>query len=92
MSDEKGGNALPWEIAGTLAGLVGCLCVAMQIFKERSSKDRSSLSLGYTVGFLLIFVFWTLYGLRFRRPALWVTNGIATLLQAVLIVVTISKA
>ena len=91
MSDKKDGNSMPWEIAGTLAGLVCCACVTMQIFKEHSSEARSSLSPGYTVGFLLIFMFWTFYGIRFGRAAVWVTNGIATLLQAVLLIVTMLK-
>ena len=84
-------NAVPWEIAGTLAGLFGCVCIALQVIKEFTSKGPSSLSMGYMIGFLAIFIFWTLYGIRFRRAALWSTNGLAALLQAALIVVAMMK-
>ena len=84
-------NVVPWEIAGTLAGLCGCACIALQVIKECTSEGPSSLSMGYTIGFLVIFAFWTMYGVRFRRPALWTTNGLATLLQAALIAVAFFK-
>jgi len=80
-----------WEMAGTTAGLCGCGCIAAQVWRECSSRGASSLSIGYVVGFLAIFAFWTAYGVRFSRPALWLTNGIGTGLQAALLIVILLK-
>ncbi len=79
---------IAWELGGFVAGLSGCGCIAAQLASELRSRSESSLSLCYTVGFLLIFVFWTCYGMRFGRKALWMTNGIAVILQIALIIVS----
>lgn len=80
-----------FEVAGTGFGLFASLSIAFQIFAEYSSPNASTLSIGYVVGFLLIFGFWILYGLRFRRAALWVTNGIALIMQTLLLLVIPAK-
>jgi len=90
VSPEGRGQAL-WEALGSLAGFFGCLCIAAQIMSEWRSKEPSSLSFGYAIGFFAIFVFWACYGARFGRTALWATNGPAAVLQAVLIVAAFSK-
>jgi len=41
--------------------------------------------------FGFLFLFWTLYGFRFRRIALWFGNLIALILQAVLLGVVLTK-
>ena len=47
--------------------------------------------MSYAAGFVVIFLFWTLYGVRFRRVALWLTNGIAVAMQLLLLTVTALK-
>ncbi len=75
-----------WEVAGTLAGLSCCVFIVLQIISEWRATQPSSLSMGYLGGFLGVFAFWTLYGLRFKRTAIWLTNGIAVVLQVLLII------
>jgi len=76
-----------FEVAGTVAGLSAVSLIAVQIVAELSSNAPSTMSVWYVAGFLLIFVFWTLYGVRFGRSALWLTNGLAALLQTVLLII-----
>ncbi|HEY3333475.1 MAG TPA: hypothetical protein VGK19_25815 [Capsulimonadaceae bacterium] len=87
MQNKKQASDASWEIAGTLAGFSGCGCIVAQLWHEWNSHGPSSLSTGYLVGFLVIFAFWTAYGVRFSRPALWLTNGIGAALQALLLAV-----
>ena len=76
-----------FEAAGTVFGLVACLSIASQVWAEWSTDKPSTLSITYALGFLVIFAFWTLYGVRFRRAALWITNGIAVATQTLLLIV-----
>ena len=76
-----------FEAAGTVCGLVACAVIAMQVRAEYSTAVPSTMSTTYVVGFLAIFAFWTLYGVRFRRAALWITNGIAVATQTLLLIV-----
>ncbi len=83
-------NRIPetfFEAAGTVCGLTACASIAVQVHAESISDAPSTLSPFYTTGFLVIFFFWTLYGMRFRRPALWVTNGVASIMQTLLLIV-----
>ena len=80
-----------FEVAGTIVGLSTSIFIAIQIHSELSNDKPSTLSVYYICGFMLIFLFWTIYGLRFKRIAMWLTNGIATLLQAMLLAVTLFK-
>ena len=75
-----------FEAAGTVFGLVACLSIATQVYAEFTTKTPSTLSILYASGFLIIFAFWSLYGFRFKRPALWLTNGIAVIMQVLLLV------
>ena len=70
-----------FEILGSIAGLAGCGVIAVQITKEMKSKEPSSLSITYVIGWGLIFLFWGLYGIRFNTFALWATNILAVFLQ-----------
>jgi len=74
-----------FEVAGTVFGLLACLSIVTQVYKEFSTNTPSTVSIAYSIGFLLVFIFWSIYGIRFKRPALWVTNGIAVLMQILLI-------
>jgi uncharacterized protein with PQ loop repeat len=82
-------NRIPdkyFEMAGTFFGLLASVSIASQIYAEYSSDATSTISPLYAAGFLIIFVFWTFYGIRFKRPALWITNGIAVITQALLLI------
>jgi len=80
-----------FEIAGTVVGFVASASIASQVYAECTTDRPSTVSTLYAVGFLAIFLFWTLYGLRFGRAALWITNGVAVLMQAVLLFVILLK-
>ncbi len=80
-----------FEIAGTVFGLLASLTIAAQVYAECRTDEPSTMSFLYVFGYLVIFLFWTLYGFRFKRVALWLTNGIAVLMQAILLVVILLK-
>jgi hypothetical protein len=80
-----------WERAGLAMGLLACASIASQLVHELSSSAPSSLSWPFLFGFALVYAFWFLYGLRFRRVAIWLSNGIAAALQALLAAVAVLK-
>jgi hypothetical protein len=80
-----------FEIAGTGFGLLASVGIATQIHAEYTTETPSTVSVIYVLEFLVIFLFWTLYGFRFKRVALWITNGIAVLMQALLLLVILLK-
>ncbi|MCB0658768.1 MAG: hypothetical protein KDC57_21630 [Saprospiraceae bacterium] len=87
-------NRIPvtyFETIGTFVGLFACSMIAIQVLREWRLKSPSSLSLGYLIGWILIFFFWWLYGLRFNTFAILVSNGIAMTLQILLLVVVLRK-
>ncbi len=73
-----------WEIAMLLAGFFGCTCIGRQVAAEWYSPLPSSLSPGYVLGFLAIYIFAVFYGIRFRRLGIWASNLLAAILQSVL--------
>jgi uncharacterized protein with PQ loop repeat len=81
-----------WERVGLAMGLLACASIAAQLVHELSSPAPSSLSWPFLLGFAVVYVFWLLYGLRFRRVAIWLSNGVAVVLQLLLTVVAILKA
>jgi hypothetical protein len=80
-----------WERAGVVMGLLACASIASQLVHELSSPTPSSLSWPFLLGFAIVYAFWCLYGLRFRRPAIWLSNGIASLLQLLLTAAVVLK-
>jgi uncharacterized protein with PQ loop repeat len=80
-----------FEIAGTVFGLLASASISTQVYAEMATDRPSTVSVVYAAGFLIIFAFWTLYGIRFNRVAMWLTNGIATLVQAILVIVIVLK-
>ncbi len=80
-----------FEIIGFSIGFFVCIITAIQIIKEYKSKQSSSLSPGYVMGWLFVYSFWALYGLRFEAIALWTTNSLALLLQIGLCVIVFKK-
>lgn len=80
-----------FEFIGLIAGFSACFVVLVQIIKEYRSNERSSLSTTFLMGWLLIYTFWLLYGIRFETRALWLTNALAIVLQTTLCIVVFTK-
>ena len=80
-----------WDNLGVLFGFIACSAIARQVVHEWSIPERSSVSLWFVIGFLLVYLFWFLYGLRFARRGIWLPNAIASGLQIVLMVIVVSK-
>ena len=76
-----------WETIGLLFGVVANLAIAFQIVHEFKTPGSSSISIFHLLSFTGIYIFWTLYGIRFRRIAVWLTNGLAMILQFSLMVI-----
>lgn len=79
-----------WDITGVGFGALGCFAILGQIYSEFVRKGGTSLSAFYLIGYLLIFGFWLLYGLRFKRPAIIITNGLCVVFQLILTIVALS--
>lgn len=80
-----------FEFVGIIAGLTACFVILIQLIKEYKSNAPSSLSKTFLIGWLFIYAFWGLYGVRFDTMALWLTNAIAVSLQTALCVVVFRK-
>ena len=80
-----------FERAGMLIGLLASTTIGLQIHAEIRSETPTSLSAPFLFGWLLIFGFWLLYGLRFKHIAMWLTNGIALFAQIILLIVVMLK-
>lgn len=80
-----------FETLGSLAAGLGWIAISSQIYSELTHSGPSQLANLSLVGFLLNFTFWTLYGLRFKRPAVWFGNLVAVVLQLTLIAIVLFK-
>tara|TARA_R110002049_G_scaffold47596_2_gene137133 strand:+ start:289760 stop:290059 length:300 start_codon:yes stop_codon:yes gene_type:complete len=80
-----------FELIGIIAGLTGCLILLIQLIKESKSNNPSSLTTAFLMGWLFIYAFWGLYGMRFETIALWFTIAIAFVLQLILCTVVFKK-
>jgi hypothetical protein len=80
-----------WDNLGVLFGFIACSAIARQIVHEWTIPEPSSVSLLFIAGFLLVYAFWFLYGLRFARRGIWLPNAIAAGLQVVLMLIVVSK-
>ncbi len=80
-----------WDNLGVVFGFIACSAIARQVVHEWRIPEQSSVSLWFVVGFLLVYLFWFLYGLRFARRGIWLPNAIASGLQIVLMVIVVSK-
>lgn len=65
-----------FEASGTFFGMMSCVTIATQVYAECRNRTPSTISPAYASGFLLIYLFWTLYGLRFKKKVIWLTNGV----------------
>ncbi|QKX06707.1 hypothetical protein HN014_17890 [Aquimarina sp. TRL1] len=84
--------ASAFEVMGLIVGFSVSIITAIQISKEYKSKEKSSLSAGYVIGWVFVYGFWALYGVRFKAEALWITNGLALVLQLVLCMIVLRKS
>ena len=73
-------NDRTWEALGIVAGLGTCCALAVQSWQAWTGPPPA-LSTFFLVALQLVFAFWAAYGWRFRRPALWLTNGLAMMLH-----------
>lgn len=75
-----------FEACGASVAGLAWVAIGAQISHEWATAGPSQLAALNVGGFLLNFAFWTLYGLRFDRPAVWIGNIVAVLLQTILLV------
>jgi len=80
-----------FEIAGIGIGFIGPVVICMQIHAEWFRTTPSTLSMGFLIGYLVIFVFWFLYGMRFARVAVWFGNALGIILQSILIALVLLR-
>ncbi len=80
-----------FEAAGLAMVAIGLLAITAQLRHEWTVPGPSGVSLLHAGGFFATFLFWVVYGLRFRRPAVWAGNSAAALLQGTLLVTVIAK-
>ncbi|MDO8836300.1 MAG: hypothetical protein Q7V01_11935 [Vicinamibacterales bacterium] len=80
-----------WENTGIAVGAIACSTLVHQILHEWRTPGPSSVSLWFVAGFLLVYVFWFLYGARYGRRGIWLPNAAAAVLQTVLGVVIVAK-
>jgi hypothetical protein len=78
-----------FEVAGVCIGFIGPVLISLQIRAEWQSQTPSSLSPAYLGGFLLVYFFWFLYGVRFNRVAVWFGNFLGVVLQTILLVLVL---
>ncbi len=79
-----------FEVAGVVIGFIGPILIALQIRVEWLSQTPSSLSPAYLGGFLLVYFFWFLYGVRFNRFAVWFGNLMGIILQTILLILVLA--
>ncbi len=80
-----------WERAGLAVSAVGCTAIAVQAWHEWHTPQASTMAWTHLLTYQGLFVFWLFYGLRFKRSAIAIGNGVAALLQAGLIANVVAK-
>jgi len=81
-----------WDNLGILVGCLACGTIGYQVIHEWRAHAPSSVSIWFVVGFLLVYLFWFLYGVRFGRRGIWLPNAVAAILQVLFAVVVLTKA
>ena len=82
---------IAYETIGIIAGLIGCSVIGIQVITEYKQHHRSSLSYAFLFGWLFIYMFWAVYGIRYEALALFIPNTVASILQIAMIVVILQK-
>jgi hypothetical protein len=70
-----------WDNLGVLVGCLACGTIGYQVLHEWRTSAPSSVSIWFATGFLFVYSFWFLYGVRFRRRGIWLPNAVAAVLQ-----------
>jgi uncharacterized protein with PQ loop repeat len=81
-----------WDNLGVLIGCLACGTIGYQVLQEWRTSAPSSVSIWFVSGFLLVYLFWFLYGVRFGRRGIWLPNAVAAALQVLFAAVILSKA
>jgi uncharacterized protein with PQ loop repeat len=80
-----------WDNLGVLFGVLACGTIGHQVLHEWRTPAPSSVSLWFVVGFLFVYLFWFLYGVRFGRRGIWLPNAVAAVLQILFAAVVLAK-
>ena len=80
-----------FERTGLFMSVLGCAAIGAQVTREWTDGHASTLSWTFLLSSLTLYVFWTLYGLRFSRPAIWIGNVVAAALQVSLMAIVALK-
>jgi hypothetical protein len=70
-----------WDDLGVLVGVLACGTIGYQVWHEWRTPAPSSVSVWFALGFLFVYAFWFLYGVRFGRRGIWLPNAVAAVLQ-----------
>jgi uncharacterized protein with PQ loop repeat len=81
-----------WDNLGVLVGVLACASIGSQVFHEWRTTAPSSVSIWFVAGFLFVYLFWFLYGVRFGRRGIWLPNAVAAVLQVLFAVTVLAKA
>jgi uncharacterized protein with PQ loop repeat len=80
-----------WDNLGVLVGVLACGTIGYQVLHEWRSPASSSVSIWFVAGFLVVYVFWFFYGVRFGRRGIWLANALAAVLQILFAAVVLAK-
>ena len=80
-----------FEGVGVAAGIGVSFIILSQIIKEYRSHQASTLTFGFLFGWLFVYTFWCLYGFRMGTIAIWMSNGLAIILQLILCIIVLRK-
>ena len=80
-----------WDNSGVLVGVLACGTIGYQVIHEWRTTAPSSVSIWFVAGFLFVYVFWFLYGVRFGRRGIWLPNAVAAVLQVLFAVAVLAK-
>ena len=80
-----------WDFAGVFFGGIGFIALFGQLLSELERQGPTNLSFTFLIGYVLVFGFWLMYGLRFQRMAIIVTNVLCLLLQILILLTAILR-
>jgi len=80
-----------WDNLGVLFGVLACGTIGHQVLHEWRTAVPSSVSIWFVAGFLFVYLFWFLYGVRFGRRGIWLPNAAAAVLQILFAAAVLAK-
>lgn len=81
-----------WEIFGMVVGFSMSGLILIQIISDITNSAPSTMAYEYLVGYTLVTAYWTAYGFKFKRKAIWTTNLMACLFQMILLIAVLMGA